>query len=145
MDAEIINNDEFQQIIANIRDENNPTNWVALTYEGPKSKKLVIAGSGEGGVDEMKGIFKDTGIFYGMVRDFDQIDDSRTVKFAFIEFLGDKAPRLQKAGSGMQLTAIQSAFGQFHVSHMCSDLDDVSSEIILNKIKNASGSANHVI
>ena len=144
-EAEIINREEFDQIIKSIRDEKNPTNWVLITYEGPRSKKLILAGSGEGGVDEMKQQFTDDKIFFGLVRDFDQIDDSILTKFAFVEWLGDKSPRLQKAGVGMQLGAIQDCFGQFHVSHMCSDLDDISAEIIIKKFKNASGSAVHVL
>ncbi|KAL7722711.1 Coactosin [Entamoeba marina] len=145
MDAQIADAETVQQIISEIRNENNPTNWVLLTYESPKSQNLVLAGQGEGGVDEMKGLFTDEGIFFGLARDFDQIDDSLTVKFAFIEWIGDKSPRLQKARISMQLGAIQSFFGQYHVSHMCSHLDDISSEMILKKIKNASGSASHVL
>ena len=143
--AEIIDRDNFDEIIAQIRNENNPTNWILITYEGPRSKKLKVCGSGEGGVDEMIQMFKPEGIFFGLVRDFDQIDDSILTKFAFVEWLGDKSPRLQKAGVGMQLGAIQNCFGQFHVTHMCSDLDDISAEIIMKKFKNASGSAVHVL
>ncbi|KAL7715568.1 Coactosin [Entamoeba marina] len=145
MDAEIIDAETIQQVISDIRNENNATNWILLTYESPKSQKLVFAGQGEGGVDEMKTLFTDEGIFFGLVRDIDQIDESLTVKFAFIEWIGDKSPRLQKARISMQLGAIQSFFGQYHVSHMCSHQDEISSELILEKIKNASGSASHVL
>ncbi|BFU20346.1 actin binding protein family protein [Entamoeba histolytica HM-1:IMSS-B] len=145
VEVEIVEKEKFQEIMSKIRNENEKTNWICLTYEGPKSKKLVIAGSGEGGVDELKTLFKDTGIYFAFARDFDKIDDSICVKFAFIEFIGDKSPRLQKAGVGMQLSSIQDQFGQFHITHMCSDLEDVSAEIILAKMKNASGSASHVL
>ena len=145
MDAELINAEEVQKIIASIRDENNETNWVLIGYENPKSQKLVLVGSGNGGVEEMKGNFTDDRIFFGLVREFDQIDDSKTVKFAFIEWIGDKSSRLQKGRVTMQLTAIQNIFGQFHVSHMCSKQDEISEDIVINKIKSASGSANHVL
>jgi len=128
-----------------LRKYQQKTNWQLLTYEGQKSKLLVIEGAGEGGIDEMKSHFKDEGIYFGLFKDFDQIDDSVLTKFAFIEWIGNKSPRLQKAGVGMQLSAIHNAFGQFHVSHMCSELDEISTEIIMAKFKNASGSASHVV
>ncbi|ELP84551.1 coactosin, putative [Entamoeba invadens IP1] len=145
MEANIVNEEEFQNIMKEIRANKPEKNWVCLTYEAPKSKNLVVAGSGDKGVDEMKGIFQENQIYFGFVRETDQIDDSVTIKFAFINYIGDKSPRLQKAGVGMHRSSIQDKFGQFHVSHMCSDVNDVSDKIIIEKIRNASGSAVHVL
>lgn len=52
-------------------------------------------------------------VAYGLVRKTDKIDDSITVKFAYIFWLGDKVPRLQKAKISVQQGSIKEFIGVF--------------------------------
>ena len=66
------------------------TNWMAVTYEGPKSMKLRLLGKGTGGADELAELVKPEMAVYALIRVVDRIDNSDTVKFVFVLFLGEK-------------------------------------------------------
>lgn len=97
MELSFVNKDEIDQALKEVRTSTSEINWVCLTYENAKSMKLKLLGKGTGGADELSETLTPEIAGYGIVRVVDKIDDSETVKFAYIFWLGEKLPRMQRA------------------------------------------------
>lgn len=128
-----------------VRSDASSTDWALITYEGPKSQTLVLAGSGSGGIDELASNLKPEIVGYGLVRRTDRIDDSETVKFAFILFLGDKVPVMQKARISVHTGAVKSFIGQYHVDIAATSLAELTDDVLARKIQDTSGSGTRVL
>jgi len=137
--------DGIRAAIKTVRTDSNDTNWVLVTYHAPQSKTLKLASTGTGGFDEMKSHLEDDKVMYGLYRSTEQIDNSTTVKFVFIDWRGPNIHRMQRAVLGTHSGAVQTLFTPYHVDIMATNHDEATEEIIEKKIKNASGTAHHVL
>jgi hypothetical protein len=102
------------EAIADVRNDNTPTDWMYLTYastSGADSQKLKLGGSGSGGVNELRKYLSDDIIAFGIVRVTDKIDDSVTVKFVWINWLGKKVKTMQKARLSVHLGPVKKFMG----------------------------------
>jgi len=109
--VEFENLSEIQAALGQVRKDSSRTDWVALSYAGPKAQKVSLLGHGEGGVEELMHHFKPDNVCYCLVRQTDQIDDSITVKFAFINWIGDNTPRMQKAKVSIHRGGVTNLIG----------------------------------
>lgn len=125
MTATFVNLQEIKAAIAEVRDDRKSTNWVLLSYEGENSNNVVLLGRGEGGPNELidhlhddihtKFVFNSLSSFdrianivgYGIVRLAEKFDDSDTVKFVFIKWIGEKIHRMLRARLGTHSGAIK--------------------------------------
>jgi len=78
------------------------------------------------------------------VRVTDKIDNSVTVKFVFIVWCGEKVPFVRKAQITTHKGSVTSLFGQHHNDINASNLDEISEELIMSKVTDASGTSQHV-
>jgi hypothetical protein len=98
-------------------------NRCLVGYEGGKGNVLVSLGKGDGGIEELKAHLNEKINAYGLVRKTEKIDDSVTVKFAFINWtgtekarvsvnliLGENIDRMHRARIGTHTGAISSLF-----------------------------------
>jgi len=139
------NQGDARAAVADVRNDGTPTDWVLFKYEGPKSQTIVVAGSGSGGLNELASNLSSEIVGYGLVRKTDRIDESETVKFAFILFIGDKVGIMQKARISVHSGAVKDFIGQFHVDIMASKVEELSDEILTRKIQDTSGSGTRVL
>jgi len=58
----------IKQAIADVRYDGSDTDWVLITYDGPRSNTLKVEGVGSGGLDELKSHLKDNVVMYGLLR-----------------------------------------------------------------------------
>jgi ssRNA-specific RNase YbeY (16S rRNA maturation enzyme) len=130
--------------LKDVRSNDTPTNWVLFTYSESGKNTLELVGKGSGGVEELKSHLDEAKMFYGLVRVTEKIDNSITVKFVFVIWCGTKVPFVQKAKMTTHKGSITQLIGQFHTDLNCSDPDEISEEIIMNKVTAASGTAVHV-
>jgi len=144
--TELVFGDEAscKQALADVRKNDTPTNWCLFTYSESAKNTIDLVGKGGGGIEELKGHLNDSKMFYGMVRVTDQIDNSVTVKFVFIIWCGEKVPFVQKAKMTTHKGSITALIGQFHNDLNSSNLSELSEEIIMSKVRDASGTAVHV-
>jgi len=137
--------DSIRAAIKSVRADNNDVNWVLVTYTAPQSKMIKLEGTGSGGLSEMISHMEDDKIMYGIFRSTEQIDASTTVKFAFIDWRGPNIHRMQRAALGTHSGAVQALFTPYHVDVMATSHDEITEDIVEQKIKNASGTAHHVL
>ena len=76
---------ELQDAIADVRRDDNPTNWVLAGFEGGDIKRpLVVIATGTGKIDEIRQLLDDTQVMYALYRTTDVYDDIQTVKFVYV-------------------------------------------------------------
>jgi len=119
--------------IKDVRADDTPTNWVLVGFADGGSDTLTLLGKGTGGINEVKALLKDDEVQYGLVRLMDQIDNSATVKFIFIHFVGEQVKYTRKARIGIHIGKITEIFTPHHTELTISKLDDISEEIIVKK------------
>lgn len=140
--------DKARQALAAVRSDAVSTDWAAITFAGKSgaaSQKLKYLGSGEGGTTELKTVLEDDAIIFALVRVTDKIDNSVTVKFVWVNWLGNNVPRMMKARLSTQLGGIQDVIGQHHISLSCSSQNEISQVIVMEKVMGTSGSGSKVI
>jgi len=133
-----------KQAFADVRSNDNPANWLLFTYSDSSKNTLDFIGSGSGGVEELKPHLEVTKASYGLVRVTDKIDNSVTVKFVFIMWCGEKMPFVKKAQVTTHKGSVTKLFGQYHNDIHASELSEIGQDIIMNKVRDASGTAHHV-
>jgi hypothetical protein len=137
--------DGMRQAIAEVRYDGNDTDWVLITYDGPRSNTLKLEGTGSGGLHELKSHLRPDVVMYGLFRTTEKIDDSVTVKFVHIDWRGEKIHTMQRAKLATHSGAVRALFNPFHVDINASSDDEITEEIIMKKIKAAAGTAVHVL
>jgi len=143
-DLRFSDEERSKQAFSELRSNDNPTNWVLFTYSDTTKNALDFVGSGSAGVDELKGHLSESKTSYGMARVTDKIDNSVTVKFVLIVWVGEKVPFVKKAQVTTHKGSVRSLFGQYHNDVHANVLDEVSESIVISKVRDASGTAHHV-
>jgi len=89
--------DGIKQAIADVRYDGSDTDWVLITYDGPRSNTLKLEGYGSGGLHELKSHLQETVVMYGLLRTIEKVDDSVTIKFCHIDWRGERIHTMQRA------------------------------------------------
>lgn len=140
------NEDEIRKALADVHSDSNDNNWVIITYNAPtKSKTLKLAGIGSGGFDEFVTHLNDNEVGYGLVRLIEVVDQSSTIKFVFVNWVGDGINRMQRAMLATHKGFITNLFSPYHVAHDCNRKDEISEDILISKVKKAAGTADYVL
>jgi len=144
--TELVFSDEAscKEALNDVRKNVASTNWCLFTYSESAKNTLELVGKGSGGIEELKQRLNETKMFYGLVRVTDQIDNSVTVKFVFIIWCGERVPFVQKGKMTTHKGSITTLIGQFHNDLNCSNLSELSEAIIMQKVRDASGTSVHV-
>jgi len=143
-DLVFANEAEAQGAITSLRNNSNHTNWVLFSYADSQKNTLTLTGTGSGGVEELKTHLDLGRVSYGLVRVTDQIDNSVTVKFVFIVWCGEKVPFVKKAQITTHKGSISTLVGQYHNDIYANNLSELSDDLIIGKVRAASGTASFV-
>eukprot|EP01120_Amphizonella_sp_Union-15-10_P013757 TRINITY_DN6474_c0_g1_i1.p1 TRINITY_DN6474_c0_g1~~TRINITY_DN6474_c0_g1_i1.p1 ORF type:complete len:530 (+),score=95.95 TRINITY_DN6474_c0_g1_i1:51-1592(+) len=145
--VEILFEDEqaIRTAIQSVRRDDDDTNWCVVTYNAPKSKTLKLLAKGVDGLDGLKNALADNIVGYCLLRTTEQIDHSTTVKFVFINWIGTKIDRMQRAVLGTHKGAVSSLFHPFHVDLVPERQDELTEHLIQSLIKKAAGTAVYVL
>lgn len=145
MTATFVDIDGIKDAIADVRADKTPTNWVLLSYQGENSNNIALVGKGEGGPNELIENLRDDAVGYGLVRLVEKFDNSDTVKFVYIRWTGENIHRMLRARLGTHSGAVREIISPYHVDVEASTKDEVTEDIIIAKIRKASGTAVHVL
>ena len=131
--------------IADVRNDKTETNWALASYQGNDVKKpITLVAKGSGGVDELSSNFTSDMIGYGLIRVVDVIEGIKTVKFVFIIHIGSDIPITKKAIIATHKGGVVDGFGAIHLTVEISGSQEISDEILLAKVQEASGSKSKV-
>jgi hypothetical protein len=112
-------------------------------YQGD-SNNVVLQDIGSGGLEELRNALKLDQVQYGLLRVYDFYDGHRTTKFVFIIWVGENIKIMRKARIATHKGAITEFIGQHHVAVACSNLNEITEQIVMTQVKTASGTAIHV-
>jgi len=135
---------DIEAAIKDVRSDSTDTNWVLATYDGPNSNNIILLGSGQGGAQELISHLTEDIVAYGLVREVHRFDDSNTVKFAFINWQGEKINRMLRARLGTHSGAVKELFQPYHVDLHAEKSAEISASIVSGLIKTNMGTATRV-
>lgn len=134
--------ESIKNAIAQLRKDGTGVNWVLTGYEG--QSKLVLIGSGSGGLSELKSHVNADSVNYGLIRTENIVDDHVTTKFVFIIWIGENVKSIRRAKIATHKGAITEFVGQFHVDITAQTPDELTDEIVAKTVADAAGTAVHV-
>lgn len=127
--------------IADVRNDKTETNWALGGYLNNEVKKPIqLIAKGNGGVDEITPHLASDIIAYGLIRVVDVIEGIKTVKFVFLVHIGSDVSITKKATIATHKGGVIDGFGAIHLTVEISG--EISDEILLSKVQEASGSKN---
>jgi len=122
-----------------VTDQKSQDNWVLFEIQQGSPPKLVVAGQGSGGYEELRSKFDQTKIQFGGLRVIGK-DNRETLealrnKYVFFTFIGDKVSVLQRAKVSVQRSYAEKIFNGYAIRLDISggDLDTAFSKNTIGK------------
>ncbi|XP_068406341.1 drebrin-like protein isoform X2 [Eschrichtius robustus] len=122
----------YEQVV----NEKSPTDWALFTYEG-NSNDIRVAGTGEGGLEEMVEELNSGKVMYAFCRVKDP--NSGLPKFVLINWTGEGVNDVRKGACANHVSTMASFLKGAHVTINARAEEDVEPECIMQKVARASG------
>lgn len=137
--------DAVTEAIADVRRDETQTDWCAGSYAEKNAKKpIVLVGKGSTGLEGIKALLDDDMVVYGLLRVQDEVDGILTVKFVFIQWVGEGVKPMTKGKISTHKSTVEKVFHPAHVTIYATTKGELSEDFILSKVQSASGSKSHV-
>ena len=121
---------ELLAAVKDVRDDGAEEDWV-LARLSADARALAHVDHGAGGAEALAARLTQDAIYYGIVRTKDVIDNSTTIKFAFLSFLGDNLSPMLRAKASTVKGSVSSIFAPFHAELIgLSDPAEVTSRAV---------------
>ncbi|XP_067084230.1 drebrin-like b isoform X6 [Osmerus mordax] len=117
-------------------DEKSATNWALFTYEG-NTNDIRLAGTGDGGLDELVEELNSGKIMYAFTRVEDP--NSGLPKYVLINWTGEGVKDARKGLCANHVSSMANFLLGAHVTINARAEDDVEPEAIMQKVAKASG------
>ncbi|XP_054030900.1 drebrin-like protein [Dryobates pubescens] len=114
----------------------SPTDWALFTYEG-NSNDLRVAGSGDGGLEEMVEELNSGKVMYAFCRVKDP--NSGLPKYVLINWTGEGVNDVRKGACANHVSTVANFLKGAHVTINARTEEDVEPELIMEKVAKASG------
>ncbi len=138
--------DSIKEAIKQVKSDSDVENWCLIGYvEDGSMKKIELTGKGSGSLDELKSHLKDDNVYYGLLRTEDKIDESVTIKFVFIHFIGNGLKPLHRAKISTHKGAVTKLFTPYHIDFTISEADEITTELVHKRVSETSGSGSKVL
>ncbi|XP_068723103.1 coactosin-like protein [Montipora capricornis] len=118
-----------------VRDDKVESNWTVFKYE---DKNIVHAASGTD-YEEFRSQFGEGERAYGYVRVETGDELSKRAKFAFITWIGESVPALQKAKVSTDKATVKQVIQNFAVEILTSDLEELTYDHVKAVLVKAGG------
>ncbi|XP_046857958.1 uncharacterized protein LOC124451386 [Xenia sp. Carnegie-2017] len=137
--------DSITDAVADVRSDSSNTNWfVAVYQDGNPKSPLVCHGTGDNGIHGIIEVLTNDIVAYALCRVTDVVDDISTVKFVYIQWVGDNVKPMVKARISTHKADLEKIFHPAHVTIFANRHADISEKEIMDKVQSSSGSKSHV-
>ncbi|XP_068735168.1 uncharacterized protein [Montipora capricornis] len=131
--------------IAEVRSDDTETDWCVGSYGEKNPKKpIVLIGKGTDGLKGVLSLLENDIVVYALLRVQDQVDGITTVKFVFITWVGENVKPMTRGKISTHKSTIEKTFHPAHVQIYATTAGELSEDVIMSKVQNASGSKSHV-
>ncbi|XP_028633094.1 drebrin-like protein isoform X1 [Grammomys surdaster] len=130
------NGPALQEAYVRVVTEKSPTDWALFTYEG-NSNDIRVAGTGEGGLEELVEELNSGKVMYAFCRVKDP--NSGLPKFVLINWTGEGVNDVRKGACANHVSTMASFLKGAHVTINARAEEDVEPECIMEKVAKASG------
>jgi hypothetical protein len=123
---------------AAVRDDAAATNWLLLKYES--KARLVLAGSGAGGLAELRAALDDGAVMYGAFR-CSAVDDagSKRAKFCFVTWVGESVGGMARARASQHAGTVKRVIDGTHMDITAMEPAEIEEGAIRARIIAGSG------
>jgi len=142
IDVQWVDADEANNAIKAVKLDSEPTDWMLCGYQDVKTLKLI--GSGSGGVAEMISHLDDEQVFYSFFRVTETYDKTVAVKFVFMKLMCNKVSPVKRAKMSVHAGFLKDYFSPVHVDFDITSRDEISPEIVSQKIGTYTGTYSKV-
>lgn len=132
-----------REAIAEVRSDASETQWVVFGAEKPTGGARMLGKGVE--LADMYALLTDTVVAWVLLRRSLLIDESETTKFVFINWIGERIPRMLRARLGTWSGVVQQFMEPYHVDINASTHDEVTEDVITSAIQSAAGVKDHVL
>ncbi|XP_008574077.1 PREDICTED: drebrin-like protein isoform X1 [Galeopterus variegatus] len=130
------NGPALQEAYVRVVTEKSPTDWALFTYEG-NSNDIRVAGTGEGGLEEMVEELNSGKVMYAFCRVKDP--NSGLPKFVLINWTGEGVNDVRKGVCANHVSTMVNFLKGAHITINARAEEDVEPECIMQKVAKASG------
>ncbi|RYP77385.1 hypothetical protein DL771_001180 [Monosporascus sp. 5C6A] len=123
-----------------VRSDKDATNWLLLSYAGAVGDKLVLSGTGSGGVAELASRLDEAQAQYGYVRvEYANDSESTRVKFVLVVWIGEGTRVMRKARVSIESGAVKRALAHHSFALDARDRGDLEEKDIVARLRKAGG------
>ncbi|XP_050165990.1 LOW QUALITY PROTEIN: drebrin-like protein [Myiozetetes cayanensis] len=126
----------LQEAYGSVVAAGSATDWALFTYEG-NSNDLRVAGSGDGGLEEMVEELNSGKVMYGFCRVKDP--NSGLPKYVLVNWTGEGVNDVRKGACANHVSTVANFLKGAHVTINARAEEDVEPELIMEKVAKASG------
>uniref|UniRef100_A0A6J0UGD5 Drebrin-like protein isoform X1 n=1 Tax=Pogona vitticeps TaxID=103695 RepID=A0A6J0UGD5_9SAUR len=130
------NGPALQEAYSRVVASGSPANWALFTYEG-NSNDLRVAGTGEGGLEEMVEELNSGKVMYAFCRV--TAPHSGLPKYVLINWFGEGVNDVRKGACANHVSSVANFLKGAHVTINARADEDVEPETIMEKVAKASG------
>ncbi len=130
--------------IQDVRLNTRGIDWALVQHHSNNHLSLVAQGSGD--IDgALTQHLNPSSVLYALVRKTEKFDESITVKFAFVYWVGESVAPMFKGRISTTKGEIDALFHPWHVDVLPTRLDEISDQIVIDKIGKTSGTKSSVL
>ncbi|RYP63842.1 hypothetical protein DL769_006854 [Monosporascus sp. CRB-8-3] len=123
-----------------VRSDKDATNWLLLSYAGAVGDKLVLSGTGSGGLAELASRLDEAQAQYGYARvEYANDSESTRVKFVLVIWIGEGTRVMRKARVSIESGAVKRALAHHSFALDARDRGDLEEKDIVARLRKAGG------
>ncbi|KAG5272755.1 hypothetical protein AALO_G00168950 [Alosa alosa] len=130
------NGTELSAAYGEVLDRKSSTNWALFTYEG-NTNDIRVAGTGDGGLEEMVEELNSGKVMYAFCRVLD--DNCGVPKYVLINWTGEGVKEVRKGTCANHVRSMANFLRGAHVTINARSEDDVEPEEIMQQVAKAAG------
>lgn len=140
--VQVANVEEFQAALLRVHKANDEVDWMSAFLND--NYEVEVLSSGKGSTEDMIASFHDGYCNFGIIRIPDQIDNSRTMKYAYVMFMPSSISPMKKARIGTLQGGFKEIFSPMTVDFLIDTKEELTHASVVEKIGSTSGTLSRV-
>ncbi|KAG6124017.1 hypothetical protein E4U24_004279 [Claviceps purpurea] len=125
---------------ADVRSDNNTTNWMLISYAASTGNKLTLSKTGTGGISELASALDDAEVQYGYVRvEYANDKESTRVKFVLVVWIGENTKVMRKARVSVESGDVKRILAHHSIAVTASDRAELDEKDVVTRLRKVGG------